>query len=108
MLDAPIKRYHDGILRPFDLPGRVVDAPVVGLFDLLAVADFLPEQAVFVIDAVAEARQGERGQRIEKTGRQSTKTAVAQCSVRFDFIDRLQIDPDFAQGCRGNRRAVQG
>src|SRR6202007_2933077 len=60
---APVDRHTTRLIRALDLPGRAMGAPEVGLFFLIAVVNFLPEEAIVVINAVAIARHPESGQR---------------------------------------------
>jgi hypothetical protein len=69
--------------------------PVVGLFDLPAVANGLREHAVLVAQAVAERRQAEFGARVEKTCCQPPQTAVAERCV---FLVLEQIGQRLADG----------
>ena len=45
------------VLGPHDLPRVAEDEPVVGLLDLVAVDEFLLEEAELVVDAVADGRE---------------------------------------------------
>ena len=58
-----------------------MEQPVVGLLDLVAVADLLTEHAVLVPQPVADRRDLERRQRVEETGGQPAQAAVAQPGV---------------------------
>ena len=55
--------------------------------NLLAILDFLVENAVLITDTVAVRGQAKRGHGVEETGGQTTQTAVAQSSV----VLQLQI-----------------
>jgi len=55
VLDVAIGRHDAGFVRLLDLPRAAVGQPVVGLLALAAVVDHLPEEAILVVDAVAEA-----------------------------------------------------
>ena len=61
------------------------------MFDLEAVLDRLPENAVFVAQAVAHRRDLQRGQRVDEAGRQPAQAAVAQAGVRFRLDDFLPV-----------------
>ena len=97
VLDAAIQRDLHGVLRPIALPGRSVKSPCVGLLDLLAVADFLAEQAIFIVDAVAESGHAECRQRVEKAGGEPSKTAVAQRRVDLGLLDLVRVEAELAQ-----------
>ncbi len=68
-----------------DLPGIRVAEPVVRLFKLPAVADSLPEHAVFVPQSVAHSRELHRGHRVEEARRQAPETAVTQARIGFSL-----------------------
>ena len=65
-------------IRPTDLPGIAVLEPVVGLFDLPAIADFLVEDSEFVADSVAEGRYLNCCQGLKVTGGKTAESAVAE------------------------------
>ncbi len=67
-----------------ELPGRAEGQPGVGLLDLAAVDEGLPEDAVLVADAVTDAGHAHGGQRVDEAGGQPTETAVAQ--TRLDLL----------------------
>jgi hypothetical protein len=73
----------------------MIGPPVVGLFDLRSVTDLLPEETVFVIDAVAEAGKIERCERVEKACGQAAEAAVAQRRVRLGLFDLAEVEPQF-------------
>ena len=74
-------------LRPLELPGVAMPQPVVGRLDLAAVMDALREHAVAISQPVAERRQTERGEGVEKARCQAPETAIAQRSVRLALDD---------------------
>ena len=80
-----------------ELPRRPEGEPGVGLLDLAAVDEGLPEDAVLVADAVADAGHAHGGQRVDEAGGQSTQTAVAQ--TRLDLLgpQRGQVDAALAE-----------
>ena len=51
-------------------------------------AELLLEEAVLVVDAVADGGEVESGQRVEKAGSEATQATIAECHVVF-FIARL-------------------
>ena len=59
-VDAAVEPHLLRVFRPGDLPGIAEHHPVVGMLDLVAVDEFLPEQAELVMDAVADRGQIER------------------------------------------------
>src|SRR5262249_2810651 len=67
VIHVAVDRYRARFIRALDLPGRAMGAPEVGLFFLIAVVDFLPEEAIVVVNAVAIAWHPERGERVEET-----------------------------------------
>ena len=62
MLDATIDRDDARLVGAFNEPRAAVRPPVIRLFFLVAVLDLLLEQAVFIIDAIAETWNAERRQ----------------------------------------------
>ena len=84
----------DGFFGMLDLEGSAVCLPAVGLLALEAVDDFLAEEAVLVIDAVAEAGHVRGGQGFQEAGRQSAQAAVAESGVGFAFQHFVEADFD--------------
>ena len=80
-----------------DLEGSAVGLPAVRLLTLKAVDDLLPEQAEFVIDAVAEARHSERRHGLQKAGRQAPQAAVPQPGVDLALHHIVEADPKAGQ-----------
>src|SRR6478736_5700145 len=66
-----------GVLGADNLPGIAEDVPAVRMLDLETVDKFLTEQAVLVVDAVAERRVVQRRERIEEARREAAEAAVA-------------------------------
>ena len=60
-LNLTVQRNVDRFFEMLNLEGRAIDLPPVGLLALETVENFLPEQAVLVIDAVTEAGHAEGG-----------------------------------------------
>ena len=58
----------------------------------MAVAKLLFEKAILVMDAVADRREIERGQRVEETRREPPETAIAQRHVVFLEAQRFHIE----------------
>src|SRR6266702_7451014 len=88
---APAEMHHVLDLGPRKLPWIARAQPVIRRLDLLAVDNLLTEHAVFVTDAVAEARNAERRHRIEEAGRQPAEAAVAERGVRLDIGERFHV-----------------
>ena len=84
----------DGFFRVLDLEGRAVGLPAVGLLALEAVDDFLLEESVFVIDAVAVTGHAQRGERFKEAGSQASQAAVAKASVGFAVEDFVEADAE--------------
>ena len=78
--------YFNGMVgvcfQPHTAPGQ----PVVRLFCLPAVDNFLFEYTVFVQNGISAAGISVRGQRVHKAGGQSAQTAVSQAGVRLALI----------------------
>ncbi len=92
-LERAAERHLDRFARPDDFPGIGLSQPVVGMFDLEAVLDRLPEDAVLVAQAIAHRRNLQRGQRIDEAGRQPAQAAVAQAGVRLGLDHFLPVLP---------------
>ena len=71
-------------LRVRELPRVAELQPRVGLLDLLAVDEGLPEDAVLVADPVADAGIRMRRQRVDEAGGEPAEAAVAQ--ARLDLL----------------------
>ncbi len=99
--DAAAEAHLVHALRAGDLPGATVLEPLIGRLLLHAAHDVLPENAVVVAQAVAHARDAERGHRIQKAGREPAQAAVAQACVRLLIEHLLQVDAELGQ--RGAR-----
>ena len=80
-------------------PGRTTShgsgrrQPRVRLLDLVAVREFLPEDAVVVPQAVADGRDLERRQRVDEARGQPAEPAVAQPGVRLRLQHLLPVLP---------------
>ena len=88
-LERAVQLDLDLLVRAGDLPGVRAAEPVVRLLVLPAVLDRLPEDAVFVAQAVAHGRQLQRGHRVEEAGRQAAEPAVAQAGVGL-LLEQLE------------------
>ena len=87
-LDVAVYRDFLPVGGPDDLPGGAVLDPGVGQFDLVAFAELLFEEAVLVVNAVADGGEVERSQRVEKAGGETTEATIAERHVVF-FIARF-------------------
>lgn len=85
-------------LRVGELPGRAEREPRVRQLDLAAVDDRLPEDPVFVADAVAHTTDVHRRQRVDETRSQPTKPAIAQT-----WLDLLRAQRSHVQPARTHR-----
>ena len=81
-------------LRVRELPRRAEREPRVGQLDLTPVDEGLPEDAVLVPDAVADARHVHGGERVDETGGQAAEAAVAE--ARLDLLSAHGGDVDAA------------
>ena len=74
-------------------PGLFVGQPVVRLLDLLAVlVEGLLEDAVLVLDAVAERGYAEGCERVDEAGGETAEAAVAEARLVFDVDDVLRLE----------------
>ena len=60
-----------------DFEDETVAEPLVGKLDLLAVAEFLAEEAVFITDRVAMSWIAKGGDGIKEAGGKTAQTAIA-------------------------------
>src|SRR6476660_1974250 len=79
----------DALAGPLHFPGVAFVQPVVRLLDLIAFLDLLPEDAVFVAQAVANRGNVQRGERIEEAGGQSSESTVPETGIRLALDHRL-------------------
>src|SRR6266446_2300476 len=98
VIDTAIDWDDARLIRALDLPRCPIRTPEVRAFFLIAVVNFLPEQAVIVVNAIAVARHPEGRQGIEKTRRQATKPAIAQGWITLALAQLFEIDPHAQQG----------
>ena len=89
------------IFRTHDFPRRAVAHPVVGQLDLVALLELLTEEAELVVNAVADRRVIQRGQRIEKTGRKAPQPAVAEPHVVLLAAQLGHVEPELGDGLLG-------
>ncbi len=77
----------DGIfdVAAFDVPQSAITQPVIGGLHLHAVGGGLFEHAEAVAQAVAERGQFQFGKGVQKAGRQTTKSAVAERGIGLAF-----------------------
>jgi hypothetical protein len=90
-LDAAVELDRVDVIGALELPRAAVGEPVVGLLDLLAVDDRLPEDPVFVADSVAHRRDAEGRHRVEEARREAPEAAVAEPGVVLLLAHRVEI-----------------
>ena len=74
-------------------PRLFVGQPVIRGLNLLAVlVELLLEDAVLVLDAVAEGRHAERGEGVDEAGGQTAEAAVAEARLVFGVHDVLRLE----------------
>ena len=95
----------DGVARfaVGEFPRIAVRQPLLRKFVLPAVLDALLEQPVLVADAVAVSRNAERRHRVHEAGGQPPEPAIAECGVRLDLAQSVEIDAE--RGERAPRRS---
>ena len=111
MLDPAAEANEIGAFRTRELPGIGVTEPIVGQLDLVAVSQLLPEHAVFVANAVADARQSEIGHGIKKAGGETTEATVAECGIDLlcvKIIERNAMPAESLGQCRFHAKCAQG
>src|SRR5262252_24965 len=92
VIDTAIDRDDARFIRTLDLPRCAVRTPEVRAFFLIAVVNFLPEQAVVVVNTIAITWHPEGRERIEKTRRQATESAIAQSRIILALAQLFEID----------------
>src|SRR5664279_817421 len=96
-LDAAAKANLIFELWPRKLPRIAERQPVFRIFELTAILDSLPEQAVIVADAVTICGDRKGRHALHETGGEPAKAAIAECRVRFEFTQLLEIDAKFGE-----------
>ena len=80
-------------------PRLLVGQPVLRVLDLLALlVEGLLEDAVLVLDAVAECRHAQRGQRVDEAGGQTAQATVAERGLVLGIDDVLVIEAELLDG----------
>ena len=98
VLDVAIDLDLGGVLGAHDLPRGSVLHPGVGQLDLVAIAKFLLEEPVLVMDAVADGGKVQGRQRVQEAGGQPAQAAVAQPHVILLMAKFLVVETQFLQG----------
>ena len=97
LLNASAKAHFVTRIMPFKFPRVAVLEPVIRRLFLPAVNDVLLKHPVVIADTVTTARQAQRRQRVEETGGQAPKTAIAQPRVIL-FVNQLfKVQPHLFQ-----------
>src|SRR5437899_1788479 len=107
VIDTAIDWDDARLIRALNLPRGPVRTPEVRAFFLIAIVNFLPEQAVVVVNTIAIAWHPEGGERIEKTRRQATKPAIAQGWVTLALAQLFEINPHAQQGFLAHLKETQ-
>jgi len=92
-----IERNLDGVCRAGDFPRVRETQPVIRLFFLFAVHDFLAEHTVFVTDAHTRCREFERCHGIEEASSKAAETTVTETRVHFLFAEFFEGHADFVK-----------
>ena len=101
IFDVAVELDRLGEFGPHDFPRRAEAHPVVGQFDLVALVEFLAEEAELVVNAVADGGIIERGERIEEAGGQTAETAVAEAHVVFLAAEVIEVQAQFVKRLLG-------
>ena len=91
-LNFAFKVYFNGFIRLRVEPYRAARQPVVREFRLPAVLEFLTEDTVFIADGMTGCRNALCCHCIQIASSQSAQTAVTQTSIRFLFINLVDVD----------------
>ena len=94
---AEVDRKAD--LRPFELPGMDLTQPVLGIFDLPAVLEGLPEQPVVVANAVAVGGEAHGRHGVEEAGGETAEAAVAERGIGLVGEERAVVDAEVLDDC---------
>ena len=97
VLDEAAEADLVGALAAVELPRIAVLKPGLGQLDLVAVDDFLAEQAVLVADAVAVGGHAHRRHALHEAGREPAEAAVAERRVGLELGDHVEIDVELLQ-----------
>jgi len=89
---SPPKAHLVENLRTCNLPGVAQVKPLVGMFHLPPIANFLVEDAEFVADPVPDGRDLQSRQGIKITGRQPAQPAVAEAGFLLLLEEGLNIE----------------
>ena len=82
-------------LRVVAEPRIGIAMPVVRRFHLMAIGKRLTEQAILIVQAIANRRLADGRHGVEETGRQTSQTAVAQRRVNLFFQQVGQVNVVF-------------
>ena len=106
-LDLAVELDLDALVRVAFEPDLAAGQPVVGLFLLPAVHDFLFEDAVLVQDGIAGARDAGGGHAVQIAGGQAAEAAVAKARVRLFLVDAVELDVGVGQNGGGDLGKAQ-
>ncbi len=81
----------------FELPRVARLQPLLGKLLLPAIGHELPEQAVFVANAVTLRRNGKARHAVHEAGREPSKAAIAERGIGLVLGDVAQVDAEVAQ-----------
>ncbi len=101
MLDASIELNLLRKVGSHDFPGAAFLLPDIGVLDLVTVAELLPKEPEFVVDAVTNRREIKGGEGVEKTRGQPPQAAVTEAHVGFLGGNPIEILPQFTERIAG-------
>ena len=107
-LGMPAEADLDGALGVRELPRAAQAQPAVRLLDLAALDEGLPEDAVLVADAVADAGLVHRRERVDEAGGEPPEAAVAQAGLDLLAAQRRHVDAALLHRLLGDALQVRG
>ena len=102
---ATTKFYVTSIFRTLYFPHIAITQPVIRLFDLRTILNFLPEHTVLIANTVTNYRQIEGCAAVKEARSQTTQTTITEAGVSFFVGNVFQFHTVFVQ--RGFNRLLQ-
>ena len=106
-LNAPIELDLNGFFRADDFPRVAEFEPFIRTLHLVAVDDFLAEDAKLIADAIAHAGQVLRSHRVQEAGCQAAEAAVAKARVRLFFQEVGKLNAQVTEHFLSHRPQAQ-
>src|SRR6185437_1134701 len=94
-LHASVNRYEKRFIDAFEIERESRFFPAIRFFNLISVDDFLLEETVVVVDAVAEAGHAKRRHRFEEAGCKTAKSTITECCVGLGVQNVVELRTAF-------------